>query len=64
MQLIENDEVQATCICDYGLVERVLARHQKLEHHKISQQNIGLGLPNLLPLCVIFLARIARECWT
>ncbi len=61
MQLVENDEIETLGILDDGPVERVLPRHQELEHHEIRQQDIGLRLPDALAFLLAFLPGVARK---
>src|SRR5205085_6669190 len=61
MQLVENDEFEALSILDHALIERVLPCHQELEHHKICEEDIGLGLPDALTFVLTFLPGVPCE---
>ena len=61
MKLVKNNKFETPRILDDGLVELVLPRHQKLEHHEIRQQDVGLGLPDTLTFVLVFLAGVPCE---
>src|SRR5262249_34886630 len=61
VKLIEDDEIQPLGITDHRAIELVLTRHQKLEHHEVGQQNVGLGLADALPFLLAFLPGITSE---
>lgn len=61
VQLVQNDEVQIICISDDCLVQRVLPRHQQLEHHEVRQQDVRLRFADPPTLGFALLPGVARE---
>ena len=53
--------VEPLSILDHCLVELALPRHQELQHHKIRQQDVGLGLSDALALLGVLLPGIPSE---
>ena len=61
VKLVEHEEIEALGIGDDGPVERVLPRHQQLEHHEVGEQDVGLAARMRSRSSWRLLARVAGE---
>jgi len=61
VQLVEDEEAQASTVADDPAVDLVLPGHQQLEHHEVGEQDVRRSVCDLLSLLAILLPCVARD---
>lgn len=62
MKFVENEKLQSAAVIDHAAVDVLVSREDQLQHHEVSQQNVGRVVGDCLALIPTLLAGVALDC--